>query len=962
MKKISAFVTILSLLFGIMTTAEAFTHPGVALTVSDLDTINANLNQQPWASGFAALQADGHSSLSYTMQGPFTYVDRNYNGLYTNESAWENDMDAVWNLALMWYFTGNSAYAQKSHDILLKWATTQTAYNGIEASFDLGDYALNYAGAADILRGTWSGWTATDTTNVQHYFKNVFEPDLGVPGLAASGSQGMEALKAAISIAVFDDDTTYFNSVISTLLTDADSGFRDTYPNGEVGDTGRDQGHAGLFVNDLAFCAEVAWKQGVDIYSIMDNRVLATSEYYARTNLGGTLPAFSPLGAPFWGPFYNIGGSPPWYPGEDRMTSNIIHGAYAVRRGLGSPWSDLYNCGSTEDGTSFVFLKRGDPSTATPAMVPTLPATSTVTTGLTSADINGVTPAGSGAYSAGAWTLVSGDPGANDPWSVMNPSVHWNYKAVTGNFTMIAKVNSVSANGSAHNKAGILLMDTTGTANDLAWIAITSINTYERVMQGWSDLPYGSNAAQLAFSVPGVPYWVKMEKVGNIIQTFVSQDGGCWSPAGSAGYTSLPSTMYVGLFGCSEVSGSTSTAQFSNVVLTGGDGGAGPTVPAAPYTAFVSADDGRVYVRWTPAFGATGYKVYRSSNSGGYAQIASVSNNSYTDTGLSDGTTYSYAVAASNPAGTSGYSLADSGTPISSMVNVAFGGTANSSSGTGGANPAYQAFDQNGGTKWYSGSNSGLPAWISYDLGSGITQTIKRYAVTSGWDVPARDPASWLFQGSNDNTNWTTLDSQSGQSFALRQQVNYYNISNGVAYRYYRLFIESTAGEDDTQIGELSLYANSGHLIPNGTYSLSNRNSHKELAVSGGGTSNGAPIVQWGYDGGSEQQWTFTDMGNGRYQAIGVGSGRALDLPGSSKNQGTQLDIRSWRGGPNQLWTLTPVGDGYFHLNSVNSGLVIDVSGGSTANGTSVIQWANNGGLNQHWMPSLSPKTTMKSN
>ena len=87
-----------------------------------------------------------------------------------------------------------------------------------------------------------------------------------------------------------------------------------------------------------------------------------------------------------------------------------------------------------------------------------------------------------------------------------------------------------------------------------------------------------------------------MEKGGNIIQTFISQDGGCWSPAGSAGFTSLPSTMYVGLFGCSEASGSTSTAQFSNVVLTGSDGGASPTVPAAPYTAFASADDGRVYV------------------------------------------------------------------------------------------------------------------------------------------------------------------------------------------------------------------------------------------------------------------------------------------------------------------------------------------------------------------------------
>ena len=39
------------------------------------------------------------------MQGPFAQVGRNPDG---NRWTLENDMDAVYNLALMWCFTGNT--------------------------------------------------------------------------------------------------------------------------------------------------------------------------------------------------------------------------------------------------------------------------------------------------------------------------------------------------------------------------------------------------------------------------------------------------------------------------------------------------------------------------------------------------------------------------------------------------------------------------------------------------------------------------------------------------------------------------------------------------------------------------------------------------------------------------------------------------------------------------------------
>ena len=35
----------------------------------------------------------------------------------------------------------------------------------------------------------------------------------------------------------------------------------------------------------MAFISEIAWNQGVDLYSELDNRILACGEYYARNTL-----------------------------------------------------------------------------------------------------------------------------------------------------------------------------------------------------------------------------------------------------------------------------------------------------------------------------------------------------------------------------------------------------------------------------------------------------------------------------------------------------------------------------------------------------------------------------------------------------------------------------------------------------------------------------------------------------
>jgi autotransporter-associated beta strand protein len=675
----SVLAVLITLLAGGGNKAQAFQHPGIPLTLSDLSTVKSNLNNAPWSSGYAALVADGRSSTNYTMQGPFGYVNRNYYGNYDNENAWKSDMQAAYNLARMWYFTGDANFARKSHDILIAWANTMTNFGGIEASFDLGDYAYRYAGGADILRGTWPGWTPTDTATMSNFFANVYWPDLSIPGLVTQGSQGMEEINAAVAIAVFNDDTNKFNQVLTTFLTDADSGLRDTYANGEVGDTGRDQGHAGLYVIDMAWTAEVFWKQGVDVFSIFDNRIHACGEYYSRYNgvsLQANLP-YIPIGAPFWGLFNNIGGTP-GSAGLDALSPNILHAAYSVRKGISTPYVDLNGLrGGDEEG--FVYYKVADTSTATPPAIPSLPATASLTTGLTRADLNGCTPTGSASYSGGTWTLSSGYNGG-DPWNynTANDTVQFVYQQLTGDFTFIARVDSVST-VSGHDKAGLMLRDSLGSANERMWVAITSNTNFERCVRGWSDLPYGANSASIGSPILRFPYWVRMERVGDIVQTFTSADGASWAPACVAGFNSLPSTVYVGLFGTSLTTGTLSTAQISNVRITGGDGGGPLLASPAPFAVYASPGAGQVPLHWNESFMATNYTVWRSLTSGGsYTQIASVTNTFYLDTNIVPSTTYYYVVTASDGAGTSDNSIQDSATtqplpPVPTGLNALAG-------------------------------------------------------------------------------------------------------------------------------------------------------------------------------------------------------------------------------------------------------------------------------------------------
>lgn len=97
---------------------------------------------------------------------------------------------------------------------------------------------------------------------------------------------------------------------------------------------------------------------------------------------------------------------------------------------------------------------------------------------------------------------------------------------------------------------------------------------------------------------------------------------------------------------------------------------AGATAPAAPTALSATAGNAQISLSWTASAGATSYNVKRGlSASGPFTTVAAnVSGISYTNIGLTNGTTYYYVVSAVNAVGESANSNVASATPQSVVV------------------------------------------------------------------------------------------------------------------------------------------------------------------------------------------------------------------------------------------------------------------------------------------------------
>ncbi len=233
------------------------------------------------------------------------------------------------------------------------------------------------------------------------------------------------------------------------------------------------------------------------------------------------------------------------------------------------------------------------------------------------------------------------------------------------------------------------------------------------------------------------------------------------------------------------------------------DPGLPDPLPPGPTGIDASAAYGTLSLTWDALSGATGYTIKRATISGGpYITLASnVTATTYTDATAQSGVLYYYTVSADTTSGATANGT-ESAAGLNPLRLRSTGGTASSGTNTTGAEGADKAFD---GTlaKWFNGT--GATDWLQYRFPSGKRFPLSRYILSSGNDVPGRDPVNWQILGSNDGLNWDTLDTRTGQAFPARLQTYNYDVPLTAAYEYYRLNITTNGGATGIQLTELQL-------------------------------------------------------------------------------------------------------------------------------------------------------------
>jgi aryl-phospho-beta-D-glucosidase BglC (GH1 family) len=271
----------------------------------------------------------------------------------------------------------------------------------------------------------------------------------------------------------------------------------------------------------------------------------------------------------------------------------------------------------------------------------------------TSQDIGSVGLSGSSG-SLGNDIYMTGSGG--DIWGGSD-AFHYVSRTWTGDGTLTARVNGVTA-ADVWTKMGLMFRESLSANARNAFIA-TFPGNKQISFQYRSSTGGGTTGINIDVPAapPAGPYWLKLQRKGNVFTPYHSADGVTWTQTAAPVTLSLPTTCYVGFVDTAHNTTLLTVAQFDNISL-------GTNAPATPTGLTANPANAAVQLSWSAGSDATSYNVKRATVSGGpYTAVTNVATTNYLDPGLVNGTTYYYVVAATNVYGVSSNSIEASATP-----------------------------------------------------------------------------------------------------------------------------------------------------------------------------------------------------------------------------------------------------------------------------------------------------------
>lgn len=267
---------------------QNFVHPGIDQTSADLKYMRDQVlaGKQPWKDAFDRLKTQ--TDLDFEVK-TFAHVMR---GPYGRPNIGGNDLSkgatTAYNCALLWYITMDKQYAEKAMEIINAWSPAIWGFDYNDAKLLAGWTGHLFCNAAEILRYTDSGWKQEDIDRFTKMLMTVYYPLMRFYFPQANGNWDGAIIHSILAIAVFTDNREMFDNGIHHFLYGPLNGsiFKYIYPSGQCQETMRDQVHVQLGLGEFAGAARIAWTQGVDLFSLGNNRIALGYEFTASFLMG----------------------------------------------------------------------------------------------------------------------------------------------------------------------------------------------------------------------------------------------------------------------------------------------------------------------------------------------------------------------------------------------------------------------------------------------------------------------------------------------------------------------------------------------------------------------------------------------------------------------------------------------------------------------------------------------------
>jgi len=364
------------------------------------------------------------------------------------------------------------------------------------------------------------------------------------------------------------------------------------------------------------------------------------------------------------------------------------------------------------------------------------------------------------------------------------PSTPTGLMATAGNAQVILSWTT-SANATSYNlkrsttTGGPYTLLSSPTAASFTDTTVTNGTTYFYVVSAVNSAGEGANSSEVS-ARPTAPAQVPATPTGLMATAANAQVSLTWAASATAtSYNVKRSTTTGGPY--TKISSPTAT-NFTDINLTNGatyfyvvsavnatgesansaQTSAAPVAltqpPAAPTGLIATGGNSQVSLSWTASSGAISYHLKRSTTTGGpYTQVSAPTTTSFTDTGLTNGTTYFYVVSALNAVGESANSAQASATPANTPVDVTItidpANTEPISPYIYGLNfyfgetdpPPMLTFDRDGGNRWTAYN------WETNASNAGSDYLYENDSYLSSSTVPAEAARSFIAQDQGAN-------------------------------------------------------------------------------------------------------------------------------------------------------------------------------------------------------------------